>query len=249
MLKEERFGFILDKVNTLNKVGLQELAVDLGVSEDTVRRDIDLLSRRGLLLKVRGGAISPAVNPLSFQDRQDCFIDGKRRIGLKAQELLLNAQTVFMDGGTTMVAVASCIPLTAQLRIITNNIALLPVFDYHESVELIVLGGNYNPVTKTTMGLQTCQQALNYQADLFLMGACSIDSQIGVTASIEEEGEIKKVMFQASRQVAVLSNQEKLGTVDFFNVTRLADIDWLITDLNSDDKRLDVYRLTGLNIV
>lgn len=249
MLKEERFGFILDKVGTLNKVGLQELAVDLGVSEDTVRRDIDVLSRRGLLLKVRGGAISPAVNPLSFQDRQDCFTDGKRRIGLKAQELLLNAQTVFMDGGTTMVAVAACIPQNAQLRIITNNIALLPVFDHHESVELIVLGGNYNPVTQTNMGLQTCQQALNYQADLFLMGACSLDSQIGVTASIEEEGEIKKVMIQASRQVAVLSNQEKLGTVDFFNVTRLADVDWLITDLTSDDKQLDDYRPSGLTII
>ncbi|ADB36900.1 DeoR/GlpR family DNA-binding transcription regulator [Spirosoma linguale] len=249
MLKEVRFGFILDKVSTLNQVGLQELALDLGVSEDTVRRDIDVLSRRGLLQKVRGGAISPAVNPLSFQDRQDCFTDGKRRIGLKVQELLLTAQTVFMDGGTTMVAVASCIPLTAPLRIITNNMALLPVLGHHESVELIVLGGQYNPVTKTNMGHQTCQQALNYQADLFLMGACSIDSQMGVTASMAAEGEIKKVMFDASRQVAVLSNQEKLGTVDFFNVTRLADIDWLITDLNRDDNRLDAYRLTGLNIL
>ncbi|TGD77671.1 DeoR/GlpR family DNA-binding transcription regulator [Hymenobacter wooponensis] len=248
MLKEERFDFILKALQAANKVSFETVASQLQVSEDTIRRDIEALSRSGLLVKVRGGAISPAVNPLSFQDREGLFSDAKQRIALKVQPLLQRAQTVFLDGGTTMLAVAASLPKAAHLRIVTNNLALVPLLSAHPHVELLLLGGTYNRLTQTTLGIHTGLEAQKYRADLYLLGSCAIDSERGVTASVHEDGEMKRVFLRAAHKTVALANQEKLGTSDFFHVCDLSSLDGLITDLPSDDPRLDPYRNHGLEI-
>ncbi len=249
MLKEERFDHILKELKISNKVFFEGLAKNLNVSEDTIRRDIEVLSKSGLLVKVRGGAIAPSVNPLSFQDRADLFSDAKKIIALKAQQVLKEVRTVFIDGGTTTLAVASSLPLQSRLRIITHNVALIPMLALHEHIELIILGGTYNRLTKTNLGIQVAFEAQRYQADLYLMGTCAIDSTRGVTASVHEDGEIKKVFMKASAKTAVLSNQAKLETADFFHVADLSRIDMLITDLPSNDPKLHPYRRFDLEIL
>jgi DeoR/GlpR family transcriptional regulator of sugar metabolism len=249
MLKEERFDHILKVIKATNKASFEELALSLNVSEDTVRRDIEVLAKSGLLVKVRGGAISPSASPLSFQDRADMFPDAKKVIALKAQQQLLGAKTVFIDGGTTMLAFISSIPIVANFRLITNNIALLPLLSTHQGIEVIVLGGNYDRSTQTNVGVQTCLEAQKYQADVYFMGACSIDRQIGITASIQDEGEVKKILMASARKTIVLSNKEKLETVDFFKVCELSAIDTLITDLPSNDPALDNYRQFDIEIL
>src|SRR5882757_10079836 len=107
MLKEERFTHILTALKKKGKVNLESLSSALNVSEDTVRRDIESLHSNGLLLKVRGGAISLSKNPLSFQERAYFLSEEKNIVGLKAQRLIKDGQTIFMDGGYTVCAVAS----------------------------------------------------------------------------------------------------------------------------------------------
>lgn len=249
MLKEERFEHILKRLKSKRKVFYEKLASDLNVSEDTIRRDIDSLHKGGLLVKVRGGAITPGSNPLSFQDRTAVFAAGKEVIALKAQQLLKNVRTVFMDGGTTMLALASNLPANTNIRIITNNTTLVPILANLTGVEIVVLGGSYNRLTKTNVGILTCQQAANYQADMYFMGICSLDSNAGVTSAFSEDGEVKRAFMKAARKTVVLCNAEKLETTDFFKVCDIDAIDTLITDLPSDDKLLDSYRNSDLEIL
>jgi len=249
MLKEERFDRILKTLKATNKVLFEELAVALNVSEDTIRRDIDVLSKSGLLVKVRGGAISPSANPLSFQDRADMFPDGKKIVALKAQQQLLGVKTVLMDGGTTMLALASCLPIDASFRLITNNLALVPLLVSHQDIEIIVLGGSYQRASMTNVGVHTCLEVMKYNVDVYLMGTCSIDSEIGITATLQEEGEFKKVAIKSARKTIVLSNKEKLETADFFKVCEISAIDTLITDLPSNSKELDNYRKFDIEIL
>jgi DeoR/GlpR family transcriptional regulator of sugar metabolism len=248
MLKEERFDFILKELKSSSKVLLEELAVKLGISEDTVRRDIHALHKAGLLNKVRGGAIRVNLNPLAFQDRTDSFNEGKQVIALKARQVLQNARTVFMDGGTTVLAVAAALPIDSTLRIVTNNMSVIPILSNHKNVEIIVLGGTYNKLSNTTLGTQTCMEILRYQADVYLMGICSIDSETGISASILEEGETKKAFIKSAAKTVILGHQEKLGTVDFYKVASISEVDTLITDLPSDSPLLDNFRNTGLEI-
>jgi DeoR/GlpR family transcriptional regulator of sugar metabolism len=249
MLKEERLEVILKELKASNLVLLEPMAKNLGVSEDTVRRDIEQLSKSGLLIKVRGGAISPAKNPLSFSDREGFFAEGKNIIALKSLQLLKNARTVFMDGGTTTQALVANLPADSAFRVITNNIALIPVLSTYSRIEIIVLGGQYDRVTQTNVGQQACDEAAMYQADIYLMGVCAVHSEVGITAALREDGEVKKALMRSSRKTAILSNFEKLETTDFFKVCSLDAIDTLVTDLQSDDKRLDPFRNFDIEIL
>src|SRR5450432_4300487 len=127
MLKEERFSHILTLIKKKGKANYESLAGELNVSEDTIRRDIETLHNNGLLLKVRGGAITISKNPLSFQDRSSYLAKEKELIALKAQQLIKKGQTIFMDGGSTNCAIASFLPSDSCFRLVTNNMALVPI--------------------------------------------------------------------------------------------------------------------------
>lgn len=225
------------------------MSADLSVSEDTIRRDIDYLDANGLLSKVRGGAISREKNPLSFQDRANFRSTEKEVIGMKAQSLLKNGMTIFMDGGTTVCAVAECLATNTSLRVITNNIALVPLLGRFRNIEVIVLGGNYDRDSQTNTGARTCAEAAEFVVDLYLMGTCAISKDFGITSAIREDGAVKKAMLKGSKMVAVLSNSKKTGTNEPFVVCSLNEINVLVTELPSDDPKLDELRFKNLKII
>ncbi|MDA6068387.1 DeoR/GlpR family DNA-binding transcription regulator [Flavobacterium sp. AC] len=249
MIKEERFDHILRLLKQKDKVTYDMLAVDLEVSEDTIRRDIELLHNNGLLSKVRGGAIPISKNPLNFQDRASYLSDGKKTIALKARQFIKNGQTVFMDGGTTVCAIAAHLPLNSSLRIVTNNVALVPILSKFKNIEIIVLGGVYNRHTETNLGAKSREEIRNYIADVYFMGACAIQSKFGITSTFNDEAEIKRIMLANAKQIIVLGNIEKINNTESFKVCDLKDINALITDLSSDDSKLDAYRSLGIKLI
>ncbi|CAL1517260.1 DeoR/GlpR family DNA-binding transcription regulator [Chitinophaga sp. MM2321] len=249
MLKEERFDHILGLLKQDGKVTYEFLASDLKVSEDTIRRDIEILHSNGLLSKVRGGAIPRSGNPLNFQDRSDYLSAGKEIIALKALQFIKNGQTLFMDGGTTVCAIAAYFLPDISIRVVTNNQALIPILTKYKQVEMIVLGGTYDRNTETTTGVRTCEEVKKHVADLYLMGTCAVERKFGITAALQQDGEVKQAMLHASMKTIALSNSEKLGSTDHFKVCGIEDIDALITDLPSDDSRLDTYRNLGVKLI
>jgi DeoR/GlpR family transcriptional regulator of sugar metabolism len=249
MLKEERFTHILTTLKKKGKVNFESLSNALKVSEDTVRRDIESLHNNGLLVKVRGGAITHSKNPLSFQDRTHFLSEEKNIIGLKAQQFINNGQTVFMDGGSTVCAVASHLPATASFRLITNNMALVPIISTFRHIELILLGGTYDRETAVNTGRQTCSEAAQYIADLYLMGTCAIQPNLGISAVFQADGEVKQIMLNNAGQTYALGNHANLNSTEYFKVCSLQEISGLITDLPTDDTRLDEFRGKGVRLI
>lgn len=249
MVKEERFEKILAQLREGSIATYSVLANELAVSEDTVRRDIDQLHQNGLLSKVRGGAIARKKNPLAFHDREGFLNDEKQVIALKVQPLLKNGMTVFMDGGTTMCYVADNFSIDLSLRVVTNNMALLPMLKRFPKIEVIVLGGAYDRTIQTNVGAGTCEQVAYYVADMYLMGTCAISVENGITAANKDDGEVKRAMLKAARQTIVLANSEKLESWEHFKVADLEKVDKLITELPSDDAKLDGFRNKGFQII
>lgn len=249
MIKEKRFEHIISSLKSTGTVTYSQMSEDLLVSEDTIRRDIDYLHENGLLSKVRGGAIPRDKNPLSFQDRADFQSTEKEIIGMKVQPLLKAGMTVFIDGGTTVCAVAECLPTNASLRVITNNIAVVPLLSRFRNIEVIVLGGNYDRDTQTNTGARTCNEAAEFVVDLYLMGTCAISKDFGITAAIREDGAVKKAMLKGSKTVVVLSNSRKVGANEPFVVCGLQEIDVIVTELPSNDPKLDELRFKNLKII
>ena len=248
-LKEERFKFILSALKENGKVNYGELSENLDISEDTVRRDIEYLHSNGLLWKVRGGAIPLNKNPLAFEDRTGYHSEEKETIALKAQSMLKKGMTVFMDGGTTVCAVAEKFPLDSSFRVITNNMALLPILSRLKGVEVIVLGGIMDHNTETNVGTKTSEDVKQYVADLYLMGTCAISVKFGITAAVREDGAVKKAMLGSAKTKVVLCDSKKIGTVEPFTVCGLEEIDILVTELPSDDVKLDELRFQNIKLI
>lgn len=249
MLKEERFSHILTLIRKKGKANYQSLAGELNVSEDTIRRDIESLHSNGLLLKVRGGAISLSKNPLSFHDRAQFQMEEKNIIALKAITLMREGQTVFMDGGSTICSVASLLPANAKFRLITNNMALMPIITAFKHIELIVLGGIYDRQTAVNTGGQTCGEAAKYIADLYLMGTCAVHSALGISAVFQPDGEVKQQMLKNAARTYALANNSKLHATEHYKVCGLKEIEGLITDLPADDSRLNDFRGLGIKLI
>jgi DeoR/GlpR family transcriptional regulator of sugar metabolism len=249
MLREERFNYILALIKKKGKASYESLASELDVSEDTIRRDIESLHHNGLLMKVRGGAISLSKNPLSFQDRTKYKTEEKNIIALKTLQLIREGQTIFMDGGSTICAVVSHLPATSKFRLVTNNMALVPVISTFRHIEMIVLGGIYDRETATNTGGQTCSEVSKYIADLYLMGTCALHKDFGISAVFQSDGEVKQQMLKNSATTYALANSAKLNATEYYKVCELKEINGLITDLPADDPRLDEFRGQGIRLI
>jgi DeoR/GlpR family transcriptional regulator of sugar metabolism len=249
MLKEERHTHILTTLGKKGKVNFGSLSKTLKVSEDTVRRDIDSLHSNGLLVKVRGGAISLSRNPLSFQDRTRFLSEEKNVIALKTQQLIKDGQTVFMDGGSTICAIAEHLPADARFRLVSNNMALVPILSKYKHIELILLGGTYDRETAVTTGGQTCREAAKYIADLYLMGTCALHPDLGISAVFQPDGEVKQSMLHNAATTYALANHANLNSTEHYKVCALTDVAGLITDLPSDAPQLDDFRDLGIRLI
>jgi DeoR/GlpR family transcriptional regulator of sugar metabolism len=249
MIREKRFEFILKSLTKKSEVTFEDLAEKLAVSDDTIRRDIEYLHKNGLLSKVRGGAIPRSKNPLTFHDRQGYLKKEKDVIALKAQQLIKGGMTLFMDGGTTVCAVAQYFPLDIKLRVITNNYTLIAILAAYRNVEVIAAGGNYDADLQIFTGYATCASVQEYTADLHLMGICGVDPKFGVSTNFQQDADVKRVMKKNARKVVVLANHERLGVVDAFRVCEIQEVDVLVTDINSDDEDLGAFRNLGIQII
>ncbi|MCF0060276.1 DeoR/GlpR family DNA-binding transcription regulator [Dyadobacter chenwenxiniae] len=249
MIKEKRFAYILGKLQEQQEVGFAQLSTDLNVSEDTIRRDIDALNNNGLLMKIRGGAIPRSHNPLTFKERIGYLRDDKEVIALKAQPLVKSGQTIFLDGGTSVYTLVSLLATDIKLTVITNNTAIIPALSAYANVKLIILGGTYFKESETIVGLQAINMVKNFQADLYFMGICALDTQRGVTASFLEEAELKQAMLQHSGTAVALSTFEKLETYETYRVCAIEDLDYIITEVDAADEKFDAFKQVGVKIL
>jgi DeoR/GlpR family transcriptional regulator of sugar metabolism len=232
-----------------NEVGFAQLSSELDVSEDTVRRDIDALNNNGLLLKIRGGAIPRSHNPLSFKERIGYLKDDKEVIALKAQSLVKSGQTIFLDGGTSVFTLVSLLPTDIKLTVITNNTAIIPALSAYNGIKLIILGGTYFKESETIVGLQAVKMVENFQADLYMMGICALDTDKGVTASYQEEAELKQAMLAHSGTAVALSTFEKIETFESYRVCPIESLDYIVTEVDANDKKFDGFKRLGVKIL
>jgi len=249
MVKEKRLKYILEKLHNNEEVGFSALSIDLNVSEDTIRRDIDALANNGLLLKIRGGAIPRSHNPLTFKDRIGQWQDDKEVIAVKAQTLIKSGQTVFLDGGTSVYTLVSLLPTNIKLTVITNNTAIIPILSAYPGIELIILGGKYLKESETVAGFQAIKMVENFQADLYIMGVCALDVTKGVTASFMEEAELKQAMLRQSGMTVALSTFDKLETFEPFWVCPIGSLEYIVTEMDGQHEKFDPFKKAGVRIL
>ena len=248
MLTAERRQAILDRLTNDGKVVASELVLSLGVSEDTVRRDLKELDSQGLLRRVHGGALPPPpiVNP-RFVERRKVDPAGKAAIGAAAAGLVKSGDVVLMSGGTTVLEFARRLPDDLQATVLTTGPDIALALVNHPVLEVVVVGGRLEPDTHTVVGPEALDAVRGVRADLCVLGVCSLHPEAGLTQLDREESLVERAMIASSARVATLTGADKLGFAGPWPVARTDEIDMLVTDAGPEVTA--PYAALGLEVV
>jgi DeoR/GlpR family transcriptional regulator of sugar metabolism len=219
---------------------VSDLCQQLNVSLDTVRRDIKQLEKKGKVIKVHGGAISPNFHQ-PFQQQEVYARSEKKEIAKKALALIKDGMTLLTGGGTVMLELARILPehLTGTMFTVSPFVALETA--QRSSVEVILLGGRVSRNSYICTGASVASEIAALHVDLCLLGTNGLSLNEGITDYDWEVAQVKKNILKASEKSALLSISEKLGTVQKVQVCKLKTIDYLITELHPNDEKLESY--------
>jgi DeoR/GlpR family transcriptional regulator of sugar metabolism len=127
--------------------------------------------------------------------------------------------------------------------------ALVPIISKFRDIELIILGGIHDRETATNSGGQTCNEVNQYIASLYFMGTCALQKEFGISAVFQKDGEVKQNMLRNANETFALVNSSSLNTTEHYKICDIKDISGMITDLATDDPKLDDYRHLGIRLI
>ncbi|MCY7350426.1 MAG: DeoR/GlpR family DNA-binding transcription regulator [Cytophagaceae bacterium] len=251
MLREERLQLILKKVSAQHRVSSVELSLELDVSDDTIRRDLNELAHNGFLKKVHGGAIPTipkAPAPFKLSERVRYAQGQKEVISEKALKLFENGQIVILDNGSTNMLIASKLPAELSVTIFTNSVPIAQILCEHPTVEVVLLGGRMFKRAQVAVGVGVIETLSRLRADLCIVGVCSIHPAIGVTTPDWEESLVKQKMVDVSKRVVATAWQDKFDTADSCLVCPFDELDVLVTDSTITARQQEEYSGKGVEI-
>jgi DeoR/GlpR family transcriptional regulator of sugar metabolism len=235
MLVPERRDVLLERLRRDGRVIAKDVAGELGVSEDSVRRDLRELAAAGLCQRVYGGAVpaSPAV--ADYGTRRGVAVDSKARVAATAAGLIEPGSTAILDGGTTALAVARALPRDLEATIVTHSPTVAAALVDHSTVEVYVLGGRLFKHSAVVSGAAAVEAAEVVHADLFLLGVTGVHPDSGLTTGDADEAAMKRALSRRAADTYVLASTEKIGAASRFEVLPLAAVAGVVTDAPATD--------------
>ena len=248
MLTAERKELLLNRLRVEGRVVAKDIAVELSVSEDTVRRDLRELAGEGKLQRVHGGALPASPANANFSVRSDLALAGKIAVATAAAKLIVPFQTVVIDGGTTAQQLARRLPLDLQATVITHSPTIAIELVNHPNVEVFLIGGRLFKHSVVACGAVAAEGIERLRADLFFMGVTGVHPTEGLTTGDAEEAAIKRSFSHRCAETYVLASSEKIGAAASFTVVGLGQISGVITDRDANKKTLDALKKAGVAI-
>jgi DeoR/GlpR family transcriptional regulator of sugar metabolism len=247
MLKNERQEFILHQLNLHNKILCADLSNKMGVSDDTIRRDLQELAQLDKLIKVHGGALSKSFHT-AFDRKMVYNLEDKNIIAQKTASLVHNGMYILTSGGTSILEFAKSLDPNLNATFFTCSLNAAIEFAHHPSIEVVMIGDKVSKDSMLTTGASAVQTIESIQADLCILGINSLDIQFGLSENDWEVVQIKKAMIKVSKKTICIGISEKLNSQQKIKVANLDEIDILVTELDPDDPTLLPFKHKGLTI-
>ena len=248
MLTRHRKELLLTRLRQDGQIVAKLLSEELGLSEDTIRRDLRDLASEGLLQRVHGGALpaSPAV--VDFAGRERLGHEGKKAIGAAAAAMVRPGQIVILDGGTTAREIARHLAMDLRATVVTHSPTIALELVAHPSIEVILIGGRLFKHSVVSVGAATIEAVEQIHADIFFMGVTGIHPQTGLTTGDYEEAAVKRALSRAAAETFVLASAEKLNAASPYKIVGLDKVSGMITEHAVDEMLIAPYRELGLAI-
>ena len=249
-MKSIRHLQIRDLVNENGQITVAELNDLLKVSEATIRRDLEELDQLGWIRRTHGGAIrvERAEKEPPILQRQDEQSDEKRRIGQAAAQLVQPHQTIFLGSGSTVSMVVPYIQ-DLPLTVITNSLPVINQLAGRDSIELIVIGGQFRQSELSMVGHVAEQAIREFRADLVLMGMRAIDAGHGFTSDYVAEAMTDRAILQMAPRCAVMADHSKFGRVSTVFLAPVTAVQTIISDRGLQPELAAELREKGLELI
>ncbi|RGE22580.1 DeoR/GlpR transcriptional regulator [Leucobacter sp. wl10] len=251
MYAAERQQLILDTARSDGRVDVSAQADALGVTTETIRRDLTALERRGLLRRVHGGAIPvDRLEPeTGVEVRIGLRAEAKRRIAQRVLEEIPANATLLLDAGTTTLAIARALPANASLTVITNSLIIGAELAARPGISLLQLGGRVRPITGAAVGPWPNDSLAGLTVDIGVFGANGFDVAHGLTTPDHDEAATKRAMLRASRTTVLASDASKAARAHLYRFAEIEEIDMVVTDTDIDAELAEQIRRAGPTVV
>jgi DeoR family transcriptional regulator, fructose operon transcriptional repressor len=236
MFGHERRQSIVARARRDGRVNVAELATELDVTAETVRRDLSELEQSGLLRRVHGGAVP--VDQLTLEpevlERSAAMMAQKRRIAKRALEELSPEGTVLLDSGTTTAAIADRFPTDRPRSVVTNSVSLALVLASRPNLTVLTLGGQIRSATHAAVGPWALQQLATVQPDIAFIATNGVSVERGLTTPNSDEAAVKRQIVRSAKRRILVADHTKVGREFFERFAELDDIDLFICDAGLD---------------
>jgi DeoR family transcriptional regulator, fructose operon transcriptional repressor len=236
MYAEERQQHIVDRARREGRVDVADLAAELAVTGETIRRDLSVLERHGLLRRVHGGAIP--VERLGFEPAlaaRDAVLGAEKdRIAKAALAEVPEEGSILLDAGTTTARLAEMIPVDRQLTILTNALPIALSLAGRANFNVLFIGGRVRSRTLACVDPWAMEALEQSYVDVAFLATHGISVRRGLTTPDQAEAAVKKAMVASARRTVLLADHTKLSSDHLARFAELSDIDLFITDSGTD---------------
>lgn len=249
MLTTHRKQAILAALKRDGQVVAKALSETFGVSEDTLRRDLRELAAEGLLQRVHGGALPASAAVGDFVQRQDIASAAKLAIATRAAAMILPGQVVILDGGTTCVQLARCLPRTLAITVVTHSPSIAVELASHPLVDVLLIGGRLFKHSMVAVGASAVEAMAHIRADVYFMGVTGVHPAGGLSTGDLEEAYVKRALAARAAEVVVLASTEKLGAASPYVIADIDTVSSIIVDRGAPAAICRQLRARGVTVV
>lgn len=245
----ERHQTIVELGKKHGRVDVRDLSGELGVSQETVRKDLSALQSLGLMRRVHGGAVP--VERLSFEKQISSrteWAEEKDRIAIAALDHVPDSGTIFIESGSTTSRLGTVLPADRDLTVYTNSLPLALALAPRENITVITLGGRVRAVTLGEVDNFAQRSLREIFVDVAFLGSNGVSLEHGLTTPDAAEAEIKRLILKAAKKRVLLADHSKVGVTSVWRYGELSDIDVLITG-DTPTGALKAIEAAGISIV
>jgi len=247
MLPAERQNQIMTHIKQNGSVRTKDIAAELEVTDETIRKDFELLEQKGLILRSHGGAIPPkrALRELSMTERQLINQEAKNAIAKAAAKRIQPNETVFIDASSTALTITRHLP-DFPLTVVSNSIEVISALAGAEQIDIVCTGGLFDARSRSFIGLVAERALERYNIHRMFFSGNGLDLKRGVSERNSRQAAFKERVISAAEDVCFLADDSKIGQCSAFFFAACADLTSLVTTKKADSAILETLR--GLKV-
>jgi len=251
MLAIERKNQILNKLKTEQRVLVSELAAHYGVTEETIRRDLDKLEKEGYATKTYGGAIwgNSTKTDLSYTIRNKTNVEAKNIIGQLVSAIIRDGDHLMLDDSSTSLYIAKHIKEKKNLTVVTNSVEILTELAPAEGWTVMSTGGRLKPESMALVGSQTQAMIRNFHVDKAIISCKGLDKSAGITDSSEFHSSTKQSMIASAKETILAIDSTKFDKISFVKIAALQQVHTVVTETCPDAGWLQLLQDLGIRCV